>query len=196
MRHRSLRLTGWVAVALLASAGLAVQPERVSSLTFVPWKVLKPGDAPSKSALVLYWIPTSADEMRRSELLTSRALNVVASHCVAMQVVRSDDEATIERLGAEGKLPMVVMCDADGVQVAVIESAEGVLRTADVERIVLAELDERAAEADRLLDEAKAKADAGDREGAIAIYRRVSDQRCLWPRQGKDAARALRKLEK
>lgn len=196
MRQRSLRLTGWVAVALVASAALAIQPERADSLTFVPWKVLKPGDAPAKTALTLYWIPASADEMRRSELLTSRALSVVASHCVSMQVVRSDDDTMIDRLGATGKLPIVVLCNGDGAHVAVVESAEGVLRTGDVERIVLAELDERAAEADRLLDEAKAKADAGDRDAAIEIYRRVSDQRCLWPRQGKDAARALRKLER
>ena len=196
MRHRSLRLTGWVAVALVTSAALAIEPERSNSLTFVPWKVLKPGDTPGKSSLTLYWIPTSADEMRRSELLTSRALNVVASHCVSMHVVRSDDDTLIDRLGATGKLPIAVLCDGDGAQVAVIESDEGVLRTGEVERIVLAELDERAAEADRLLDEAKAKADAGERDAAIAIYRRVSDQRCLWPRQGRDAARALRKLGK
>jgi hypothetical protein len=62
--------------------------------------------------------------------------------------------------------------------------------------MVREELDRRVSEAEALLDQAREKADAGDTDAAIAIYRAVWERRCICPRQGRDAQRALKKLKK
>jgi hypothetical protein len=61
--------------------------------------------------------------------------------------------------------------------------------------MVREELDRRAAEAEETLDAAREKADAGETDAAIVLYRAVWEQRCVCPRQARDASRALRKLK-
>lgn len=50
---------------------------------YVPWKLAKPGDA-AAGGLVLYWFPSSQEELQRSSLRVSRPLSLYASQCVAM----------------------------------------------------------------------------------------------------------------
>src|SRR5262245_65519774 len=111
------------AVFLTAAAilTLALVPARVagnggltSNVVFVPWKILKPGEALPAAPLILYWIPRSSDEFRHSELLTYRPLTTWSPQCVAMSVVRAEDEAMIARLTARGKLPIAVLVDHAG----------------------------------------------------------------------------------
>jgi hypothetical protein len=163
--------------------------------TFVPWKVLNPGDETLKTDLVLYWIPSSRDEIRRSPLLTSRPLAIYSTQCVGMQLIRPDDGDTIEHLGASGHLPIAILATREGVIVERVQNDGGVLRAVDVEKLVRETIVAREAEADRLLDEAAATLAAGDRDGAIALYRRVCAQRCLLPRKARDAQRALHRLD-
>ena len=159
--------------------------------TFVPWKVLNPGDDTLKTDLVLYWIPSSRDEIRRSPLLTSRPLAIYSSQCVGMQLIRPDDGDTIEHLGASGHLPIAVLAADDGTVIGRVSA----IRVPEVERLVRDTIATREAEADRLLDEAAAKFAAGDRDGAVALYRRVCAQRCLLPRKARDAQKALHRLD-
>src|ERR1041384_1935876 len=102
------------AAAILTLALLPATAADSGDLVFVPWKILKPGDPPPATDLVLYWIPLSSDDFRHSELLTYRPLTASARDCVPLAVVRADDAATIARLAASGKLPMAVLAGADG----------------------------------------------------------------------------------
>jgi hypothetical protein len=185
------------ASALSAFAMAAVVTAQIQSAnapaTFVPWKVLKHGDAPAKGELVLNWIPATRDEIRHSPLITSRSLALSASQCVAMQIIRPDDDETIEQLGAE-QLPAAVLVDGKGNVVARAKSDGGALRTPDVEKMVRDALTSRDLELDRVLDSARTKADAGERDAAVDLYRRVCALRCLFPRKARDAERALSKL--
>src|ERR1700712_314012 len=63
--------------------GGAMNPEGY----FVPWKVLAAGEEPARGALIVNWIPASRDDMRKSDLLTSRQLTMYSSQCVGMQLV-------------------------------------------------------------------------------------------------------------
>jgi hypothetical protein len=185
MRRFSVRILAAIALGLAVQAAQPPDPA-----WFVPWKVLNPGDTAPHAQLIVYWLPASRDEMRHSELLTSRTLTIYSSQCVAMHVVRPDDFERITKLGANGKAPVVLLLDGDGREVTHIDNEAGALRVATVERIVRDEIRSREDEADHLLDEARTK----EKSAAIPIYRHVFDQRCLLPRQAHAAQRALRKL--
>ena len=192
MRHQQTRVLACFAVLLALS--LDTRAGDASMPTFVPWKVLNAGDDPLKTDLVLYWLPRSREEIRRSPLLTSRALAIASTQCVGMQIIRPDDDENIARFGATGTLPMAVLATSDGTMVEVIVSEHGMLSVSNIEKMVREQLANRAADVDRLLDMAKDKLEEGDREMAIIFYRRVCAQRCLFPRKAKDAQKALHRL--
>ena len=72
----------------------------------VPWKFLPKNGELVRQPIVLYWLPSSQDEVKRSALLTSRALLEASDRCVGLQIVMPDDAVTIDKLGATGKLPI------------------------------------------------------------------------------------------
>jgi hypothetical protein len=183
-----------VAAAFLSLALLPAPAAGGGSLAFVPWKVLHNGDPSPSGVMVLYWIPSSSDEFRHSELLTYRPLTVYPTQCVALSVVRADDAATIDKLGAAGKLPIAVLVAEDGRVIGAVESERGALHAAAVEKLLRDTINAREASIDRDLDDAPKKLGAGDRDAAVALYRRVWDQRCLFPRHAREAERALKKL--
>jgi tetratricopeptide (TPR) repeat protein len=160
---------------------------------FVPWKVLTAEEPPISAPIVLYWFPASVGEMQGGDLVTSRMLILFSAQCVGMQLVRPDDTATIDKWGVAAKLPTALLV-SDGKAVAHVDSKDGLLTLSDVENMVHHELwaRETALEAD--LAAAKQKADAGDRDGAIALYRKVWDQRCIAPPKGREAQKALGRL--
>lgn len=160
---------------------------------FVPWKVLNPGDEPAKGALILYWLPATAEEIKRSELLASRPLTLWAAQCVGMQVIRPDDEAMIEKLGETGKLPAAVLAENNGRLLASVDATKGGIRLSAVEKMVRDELATREGALEKLLDDARKSAPA-DKDAAAALYKQVWEQRCLFPRKGRDAQKALKKL--
>src|SRR5450631_2346691 len=53
----------------------------------VPWMFLSKGGDLVKAPLVLYWLPASTDEMKRSSLLTSHALLEASARCVQFEIV-------------------------------------------------------------------------------------------------------------
>ena len=187
MCYRSAALIGLVStIALTLTAG-------ATKLIFVPWKIVAPDTPAANHSLVLYWVPASPEELRRSELITSRPLSVYASKCVGMHVVRADDTARIERFGVEGLLPIVLLIDGDE-EVARVEHDRGTLDASEVEKMVRVAFDEREAAAITMLSEANRLASSGATAQAIVLYERVTAQRCAFPRLAKQAQRALRKL--
>lgn len=171
---------------------LAASAEAARRVWFVPWKVLEPGVEAEPSFLAVYWIPGSSEELRRSDLLTSRALTTYSGRCVAMHVVRIDDTARIRRFSSD-TLPIVVLADGDR-ELARLPSGQATVRASDVEAMVRTEFDARAAAAEAALDEARALLERGDQIAAVALYQKVAQQRCAFPREAKAARRALRKL--
>jgi len=159
----------------------------------VPWEVLEPGtvvDAP----LILFWIPASGDDLRRSGLLTSYDLTLFSSRCVAMRVVRFNDRVRLTSLGIGADVPAAVLTNRSGDILGRVEAKDGALPVSEVEDLVRDELDRREAEAEARLDRAREHAEDGNDAAASAIYRAVFEDRCICPRQGRDARRALKKL--
>lgn len=191
MRVEWVRLASLTFAFLLTAAAAAAD----GPVSFVPWKVITPGDVAAKAPMTLYWIPASRDDFKHSEMLFSRPLTSYASQCVAMQVIRADDAAMIEKVGAAGTLPMAVLLDGDGKQLGKVDNDRGALNVATVEKLVRDQL--RASEAilDSRLEDARRKATAGDRDTAVATYKSICDLRCLFPRKAKEADRELKKLD-
>jgi hypothetical protein len=185
---RRVRCIALLAMVAAGAGALAGEEDHVS---LVPWKVVGPGESVD-APLILYWVPASRDELRRSPLLTSHELTLYSARCVAMRVVRADDGSRLAALHVEARLPVALLTDRGG---RVIGSREAV-SVSEVEGLVRDELETRSARADALLDEARRHAIDGDVEAALTLYREVWDARCLCPRQGKAAQKALRRLAK
>lgn len=185
---RWVRCIAFFAVVAAGATGLPAEERRAA---LVPWKVVEPGDTVD-APLVLYWVPASREELRRSPLLASDELTFYSSRCVAMRVVRIDDGARLAELHVEGELPLAVLADRAGRVIG----TSGAESLSQVEELVREELDVRTANAEALLDEARRLVNRGDLEGAQELYREVWDARCLLPRQAKVAQKALRRLAK
>ena len=188
MRNWVARATGVVIVEILALVNAAFAAN--GRVVFVPWKVMEPGQDGPRAPLSLYWIPSSPDEMRRSELVTSRALALFAGRCVGMNVIRTDDVTRLEKFSVGEALPVALLMDGDRELARISDP----LRVGDVEAMVRQAIDEREVACDELLDAARDKVTAGDKAGAIGIYRHIREQRCAFPRQAREAHRALKRL--
>jgi hypothetical protein len=185
-----IRFHGMVALALV----ICVRAHAVAGeMSFVPWKVLEPGAQPVKKAFVLFWVPTSPEEMRRSELITSQRLTLYAGRCIGMHVVRADDAETLEKLRVGETLPVAMLCEGEK-EVARVLADSGVLSAGAVEAMVRQAFDTREAALNATLDRAASKASAGENVDAIELYRQVASQGCAFPRLAKTAQRALRRL--
>ena len=159
----------------------------------VPWKLRTPEAPPVASGLVLYWFPSSVDEVKRSSLRSSRTLSLYASQCVAMEIA---DTSSVpgQKFAGGAKLPLAVLATADGNEIGKAENKDGFLKVDQVEKMVNDEMKRRENELDQNLKAAKEKAKSGDSAGAIPIYKNVLDQKCLFPKKAKDAAKELKKL--
>lgn len=186
----SVRFHGMVALALVTCVRLQAT---ASQMSFVPWKVLEPGSEPVKKAFVLFWVPASPEEMRRSELITSQRLTLYAGRCIGMHVVRADDAPMLEKLRVGGTLPVAMLCEGDK-EIARVLAGSGVLSANSVEAMVRQAVDRREAALNATLDQAASKASAGETANAIELYRQVAAQSCAFPRLAKTAQRALRRL--
>lgn len=182
-----------VALITMIIAGDVALPEERGLVPLVPWKVLQPGDVVD-APLVLFWIPSSPEAMRRSTMLTSEHLTSFSSRCVAMRVVRFDDGARLARLHVEEELPMAVLADKDGNVLGSVKQMNGKLSVLAVEALVRNVLDERESAAEKLLDEARRRAEDDDLDAALELYEVVVASRCVCPRQAKTAQKAMRKL--
>ncbi len=147
----------------------------------VPWKVHTPKDAPAKG-LVLYWFPASENEWKNSSLHQSRTLSLYASQCVNMEVGTNQTPNAMKIIG-DSKLPVAVLATPEGTTVSKLDSKDGKLKVAEVEKLVDTEMKKRENGVTEQMNEAGRKVKAGDNDGAIKLYRAVLDQKCLFPKK-------------
>ena len=156
----------------------------------VPWK---PASAPPAGGLVLYWFPASQKELDNSSLKQSRTLSLYAAQCVSMQVADSKFP-TASKLIGESTLPVAVLANSDGAPINRVENSSGKLKVADVEKLVETEMKARKSAINGQMKDAADKVKAGDKDGAIAIYKGVAEQKCLFKKEANDASKELKKL--
>ena len=158
----------------------------------VPWKIRKQGDPPN-SGLVVYWFPASKEELQKSSLRESRVLSLYASQCVSMELADGNTPGA-EKLLGESKVPVAVLATPDGMPVSKIENKDGRLKVAEVEKVVEGEVKKREDALDTNLKDAKDKAKTGDNAAAIQLLRGVVEQKCMFPKKAREAAKELKKL--
>ena len=158
----------------------------------VPWKMWEAHSAPNKG-LVLYWFPASNDELKKSSLKASRILTLYSSQCVSMTVADAKTPELQPIIG-DSAVPVAVLASADGAPIKKIENTGGKLKVELVEKVVETEMKQRETTLDTSLKDAKDKIKAGDNQAAIALLKPVADEKCLFPKKAKDAAKELKKL--
>ena len=99
-----------------------------------------------------------------------------------------------QKLAPGAKLPIAVLAAPDGTIVGKAENKNGFLRAEQVEKLVDEEYKRREHQVESQLKDAKEHVKYGDNAGAIPIYKSVLEQKCLFPKKAKDAAKALKKL--
>ncbi len=156
----------------------------------VPWK---PAGAAPAGGLVLYWFPASNNELRNSSLKESRTLSLYASQCVAMQYADMK-VMNADKLVGDSKLPVAVLATADGTPINKVENTNGKLKVTDVEKLVDNEYKQRKSAVAAQMKDAADKAKAGDKDGAVTIYKSVAGQKCLFKKEANDASKELKKL--
>src|SRR5437899_749021 len=158
----------------------------------VPWKVVQSADT-LKEGLAVYWLPASQVEVERSSLRESRTLSNYASQCVTMGIV-DQKTAVGQKFAQPNQLPVAVVVQADGTEVARLENKNGKLTVGDLEKLLDNEMKKRENAVKEKLESAKSKAKAGDNDGAITELKAVYEQKCVFPSRAKDAAKELKKL--
>ncbi len=156
----------------------------------VPWK---PASAPPAGSLVLYWFPASQKEVDSSSLKQSRTLSLYASQCVSMQLANTQYPTAAKLIG-ESTLPVAVLAKSDGTPINKVENSSGKLKVADVEKLVDTEMKTRKAAISEQMKGAAEKAKSGDKNAAIAAYKSVAEQKCLFKKEANDASKELKKL--
>ena len=158
----------------------------------VPWKVHSQKDPPAKG-LVLYWFPASENELKNSSLRQSRTLSLYAGQCVTMEVGTNQTPNAGTILG-ESKPPVAVLATPEGTTVGRLENKDGKLKVADLEKLVDTEMKQRESALDGQMTDAAAKVKAGEKDGAIKMYKAVLEQKCMFPKKAKEAAKQLKAL--
>ncbi len=159
----------------------------------VPWRIAKAEDTLAAGSLVVYWFPSSQVEFDKSSLRNSRILSLYASQCVTMDV--ADGRSPLgQTLAADEKVPVVVLAQADGKVLGKARNKDGFLRVGQVEKLVQDEMKLRETNVKQAVSDAKESVKKGDKDAAIARYRDVLAQKCLFPKQAKNAEKELKKL--
>jgi tetratricopeptide (TPR) repeat protein len=159
---------------------------------YVPWKVREPKDPPA-AGLVLYWLPLTNEELKKSSLRESRSLSLYAAQCVSMEMAdyRTPDG---QKLMGDSKPPVAVLATPDGSAIGKAENKDGILKVEQVEKLVSTEVNRREEVLDTSLKDGRDKAKAGDNEAAVKLFRSVLEQKCMFPKKAKEASKELKKL--
>ena len=127
----------------------------------VPWRLRMPDLPPVTAGLVLYWFPSSVQEVQKSSMRTSRILSLYAAQCVSMEIADAATPLGQKLVGAD-KLPVAVLATPGGDTVAKIENQDGFLRAEKVEKVVDEEMKHRDNSLEQQLKQAKEHAKSGD----------------------------------
>jgi tetratricopeptide (TPR) repeat protein len=158
----------------------------------VPWKTVGAADKPLTTPIVVMWFPADASEVSSSELNRSRILTLYSARCVGLQLVKPDDANTIAKFDVVTKRPTVLLV-ADGKVLDHVNPTGRFITVSSVENMIHHELFLRESALDQILETAKNQA-AMDKDAAIAGYQKAWEQRCLAPKQGREAQKALKRL--
>jgi tetratricopeptide (TPR) repeat protein len=158
----------------------------------VPWKVRGEKDPPPLG-LVLYWLPLTNEELKRSSLRESRVLSLYSAQCVSTELADYRTDAGRKLVG-DSKPPVAVLTEADGSVIGRAENAGGMLKVEQVEKLLAGEMKRREEALDASLRDGREKEKAGDNEAATKLFRAVVEQKCMFPKKAKDAAKELKKL--
>jgi tetratricopeptide (TPR) repeat protein len=159
---------------------------------YVPWKVRAEKDPPA-AGLVLYWLPLTNEELKKSSLRESRALSLYASQCISMELADFRTPAG-QKLVGDSKAPVAVLATPDGSTIGKAENKDGILKVEQVEKLVETEVKRREGTLDATLKDARDKSKAGDNAAAVQLLRAVLEQKCMFPAKSKEAAKELKKL--
>ena len=158
----------------------------------VPWKSIGADDKPLTTPIVAMWFPAEASEIDNSELSSSRILTLDSARCVGLQLVKPDDAKTIANFDVVTKRPTVLLV-VDGKVVDHVNPTGRFITLSSVENMIHHELFRRESALDQILDTAKQQSTT-NKDAAIAGYQQVWEQRCLAPKQGREAQKALKRL--
>ena len=158
----------------------------------MPWKVRAQNDPPA-AGLVLYWFPLSNDELKKSSMRESRVLSLYASQCISMELADYRTPAGQKLIG-DSKPPLAILSTPDGTPLSKVENNGGILKVTEVEKVIQSEVKKREDALDANLKDGRDKVKAGDNESAIKLFRSVLDQKCMFPKKAKEAAKELKKL--
>jgi hypothetical protein len=160
----------------------------------VPWKYLQSDTLVHEAPVTLYWLPANQEQVTQSPLFDSKILVTAATRCVGFEIVMPERATVVHNLGETGKVPAVLVLDRDGKTLRRFESPNGTLLTKDVEKLLTTELDERDQTMFRSMMTANQEATAGRNQNAINMYKKIWDDRCLYPLAANEAKRALSQL--
>jgi len=158
----------------------------------VPWKIWEARTTPSKG-LILYWFPATQTEVDKSSLRASRILTLYAAQCVTMTIA-DYKQPELQPIIGDSAVPVAVLTSAEGKPIQKIENTAGKLKVEQIEKLIEGEMKQRETALDTSLKDAKEKIKAGDNDGAIAMLKPVTEEKCLFPKKAKDAAKELKKL--
>jgi hypothetical protein len=157
----------------------------------MPWRFEESAATPDvPGGLILFWLPASDHEMEHSALQSSSKLREASDRCVTLVLVVPADTAMERKLDVYSR-PAAVLTDAHSTVVRRIENATS---APAVEQMVVDELKARDEGMYRDLAAARKSAAAGEKEKAIELFRRIWDDRCLFPLAGKEAQNGLKAL--
>jgi tetratricopeptide (TPR) repeat protein len=168
------------------------EPPRVYQ---VPWKLVGPDQPmPAGRGLIVYWFPATVKEIKESGLVTSRDLTMYSAQCVATWIADAGTAMGKRFDVSVAKLPAVVLTDTAGSVVGRLENEDGKINVSGVEKLVREELKKREQDLKLKAQDAEAKIKAGATVSAVAVYKEIWEERCLFPKQAKNAAKQLKKL--
>lgn len=170
------------------SSGNSTTPQ----VYYVPWKARAQNDPPA-TGLILYWFPLNNEELKKSSMLESRVLSLYAAQCISMELADYSTPAGQKLIG-DSQPPLAVLATPDGTPITRVANKGGTMKVAEVEKVVQSEVKKREDALDTNLKEAKEKAKAGDNATAIQLFRAVLEQKCMFPKKAKEAAKELKKL--
>jgi tetratricopeptide (TPR) repeat protein len=159
---------------------------------YVPWKV-REAKAPPTAGLTLYWFPRTNEELKKSSLRESRVLSLYAAQCISMELGDYRTPDGLKLIG-DSQPPLAVLAAPDGTPVGKAENKDGMLKVADVEKLVDSEVKRREAALSEKLKTGRDKAKAGDTDAATQLFRAVLDEQCMFPKPAKEAVKELKKL--
>jgi hypothetical protein len=164
-------------------------------IQLVPWRFLQSDTLVHEAPVTIYWIPTSVDDTEHHPLTSSKALLSTATRCVAFEIVPPERASAVRKLAGVGKAPAAFLVDGNGNVVRRLDSdGNGLLATDKVERMLNEELSVRDETMYRQMIAANQLGTSGHNKEAIELYQKIWDDRCLYPRAGADAQRALKEL--